>query len=45
MLSDSQDEHEGYCLVWMDVDPRQLAAHVLGVLRHPECSTQAKRMG
>lgn len=37
--------HQGYCLVFMDVDKYEVASFVRRVLRHPELDTQAKRMG
>ena len=37
--------HPRYCLVWLGVDPLRTSAFVTQVLRHPECNTQAKRMG
>jgi hypothetical protein len=37
--------HERYCLVWLHVSPLEVAEYALRLLRHPECNTQAKRMG
>lgn len=37
--------HPNYCLVWLDVDRRQVSAYIRRVLRHPRLNTQAKRMG
>lgn len=37
--------HPGYCLVWLDVDKRQVGDYVRRVLRHPRLNSQAKRMG
>ena len=37
--------HREYCLVWLDVDKRQVGDYIRRVLRHPRLSTQAKRMG
>ena len=37
--------YPGYGIVYLDVDDEQAAAFVRRVLRHPELSTQAKRMG
>jgi hypothetical protein len=37
--------HPGYCLVWLDIDKREVGDYVRRVLRHPRLNTQAKRMG
>jgi hypothetical protein len=37
--------HERYCLVWLHVGPLEVAEYALRLLRHPQCNTQAKRMG
>jgi hypothetical protein len=34
-----------YCLVWLDVDKREVADFIRRTLRHPLLNTQAKRMG
>jgi hypothetical protein len=37
--------HEGYCLVYLDIEDIDFATFVLRVLRHPSLNTKAKRMG
>ena len=37
--------HTRYCLVHLDVDESDTAVYIRRVLRHPEFSTHAKRMG
>jgi len=37
--------HEDYCLVYLDVERRQVAEYVRRVLRHRDLNTKAKRMG
>ena len=37
--------HERYCLVWLDIQPGEVAEHVRRFLRHQEFNTHAKRMG
>ena len=37
--------HQGYCLVYLDVDKYEAALFIRRVLKHPEINTQAKRMG
>ena len=37
--------HRDYCLVWLDVNPNQVADYICRFLRRPEFDTQAKRMG
>lgn len=37
--------HEGYCLVYLDVERKTVAAYVRRILRHPALNTKAKRMG
>ena len=42
---DHQLCHQGYCLVYLDVDKYEAALFIRRVLRHPELNTQVKRMG
>ena len=37
--------HQGYCLVYLDVDDGEVARFVRRTLRHREFNTRAKRMG
>ena len=37
--------HQGYCLVYLDVDKYEAALFIRRILRHPELNTQVKRMG
>ena len=37
--------HERYCLVWLDIEPPQVAEYVRRFLRHRAFNTQAKRLG
>ena len=37
--------HQGYCLVYLDVDDDEVAEFVRRTLRHGEFNTRAKRMG
>ncbi len=37
--------HTAYCLVYLDVDPDQVAFFVRRFLRHPTFNSRAKRMG
>ena len=37
--------HARYCLVYLAVEKNEAALFVRRLLRHPECATQAKRMG
>jgi hypothetical protein len=37
--------HDGYCLVYMDIEDDDAAAYILQILRHPALDTKAKRMG
>ena len=37
--------HRGFALVWLAVNPDQVADYVRRFLRHPTFKTQAKRMG
>ena len=37
--------HQGYCLVYLDVDDDEVAEFVRRTLRHREFNTRAKRMG
>lgn len=37
--------HQKYCLVYLDIKDELVAEFVRRVLRHPEFSTKAKRMG
>jgi hypothetical protein len=37
--------HDRYCLVFLDVEKKQVAEYVRLLLKHPTFDTQAKRMG
>ena len=37
--------HKDYGLIWLDVNPDQVADNVRRFLRHPDFDTQKKRMG
>ncbi|MBI3822386.1 MAG: hypothetical protein HY289_06870 [Planctomycetes bacterium] len=37
--------HEGYCLVYLDVERNTVAVYVRRILRHSALNTKAKRMG
>jgi hypothetical protein len=37
--------HNRYCLVFLDVNPLEIAKYARKVLRYPEFNTRAKRMG
>ena len=37
--------HDGYCLVFLDIEDDDAAEYILLVLRHPELNTKSKRMG
>lgn len=37
--------HEGYCLVYLDVEEEMAADYIRRLLRHRELNTKAKRMG
>lgn len=37
--------HAKYCLAYLAVDKHEVATFVRRLLRHPACSTQARRMG
>jgi hypothetical protein len=37
--------HDGYCLVYLDIDDYEAAEYIRRVLRHPALNTKAKRMG
>jgi hypothetical protein len=42
---DPRLQHTGYCLVYVDVSPDDVAEFVRRFLRHPNFRTQAQRMG
>ncbi len=42
---DRELRHRGYCLVHLDVSPKEAAEYVRRFLRHPSFRTQAQRMG
>src|SRR5882724_2612763 len=37
--------HDGYCLVYLDIEDDEAAEYILQVLRHPALNTKARRMG
>jgi hypothetical protein len=37
--------HAGYCLVYLDIFPNEVADYIYRFLRHPAFRTQAQRMG
>lgn len=37
--------HDGYCLVYLDIEDDDAAEYILQVLRHLNLNTKAKRMG
>jgi len=44
-FTDPRLRHPAYCIVYMYVRPLAAAEYARRVLRHPQLSTQAKRMG
>jgi hypothetical protein len=37
--------HDGYCLVYLDIEDYMAAEYIRRILRHPALNTKAKRMG
>jgi hypothetical protein len=37
--------HDGYCLVYLDVEDEMVAEYVRRLLRHPALNTKVRRMG
>jgi hypothetical protein len=37
--------HQSYCLVWLDIEPQEVATFVVRFLRHPRFNTKHARKG